>query len=116
MSTGGKETDINNSPIISLHLIEYEAIYYGFCPPKTVNNWSGFLDAQNANLFVMYVKTRFQIKFELTKSYTVPIFYLIISSGSMFDLIQLVNLISKSITSPKLLTWKLPLTTSPNEL
>jgi hypothetical protein len=33
----------------------------------------------------------------------VPIFYLIISSGSMFDLIQLLNLISKSITLPKLL-------------
>jgi hypothetical protein len=34
----------------------------------TVNNLSGFLDAQNTNLFVMYVKTRFQIKFEQTKS------------------------------------------------
>jgi predicted cation transporter len=47
----------------------------------TVNNLSEFLDAQNANLFVMYVKARFQIKFEQTKSY---IFYLIISSGTMF--------------------------------
>jgi hypothetical protein len=45
------------------------------------------------NLFVMYVKARFQIKFEQTKSYMVPIFYLIISSCSMFDLIQLLNLI-----------------------
>jgi hypothetical protein len=33
----------------------------------TVNNLSGFLDAQNANLFVMYVKERFKIKFEQTK-------------------------------------------------
>jgi hypothetical protein len=30
----------------------------------TVNELPGFLDAQNANLFVMYVKARFQIKFE----------------------------------------------------
>jgi hypothetical protein len=59
------------------------SIYY------TVNSLSAFLDAQNANLFVMYVKARFQIKFEQTKSYMVHIFYLIISSGSMFDLIQL---------------------------
>jgi hypothetical protein len=66
----------------------------------TVNNLSGFLDVQNANLFkmYMYVKARFQIK-----SYMVPIFNLIISSGSMFELIQLLNLISKSTTSPKLL-------------
>jgi hypothetical protein len=56
----------------------------------TVNNLSGFLDAQNAN------KARFLIKFE---SYMVPIFYLIISSCSMIDLIQLLNL----ITSPKFL-------------
>jgi hypothetical protein len=56
-------------------------------------------DAQNANLFVMYEKARFQIKCEQTKSYMVRIiFCLIISSGSMFDLIQLLNLISKSIT------------------
>jgi hypothetical protein len=45
----------------------------------TVNNLPGFLDVQNANLFVMYVKARFLIKFDLTKSYIVPIFYLIIS-------------------------------------
>jgi hypothetical protein len=45
----------------------------------TVNNLSIFLDVQNANLFVMYVKARFRIKFEQTKSYMVPIFYLIIS-------------------------------------
>jgi hypothetical protein len=55
----------------------------------TVNNLPGFLDIQNANLFVMYVKARFLIKFEQTKSYVVPIFYLIISSCSMIDLIQL---------------------------
>jgi hypothetical protein len=65
-----------------------------------VNNLPGFLDVQNANLFVMYVKARFLIKFEQTKYYVVPIFYLIISSCSMIDLIQLLNLISKSITSP----------------
>jgi hypothetical protein len=35
----------------------------------TVNNLSGFIDVQNANLFVMYVKARFLIKFEQTKSY-----------------------------------------------
>jgi hypothetical protein len=35
----------------------------------TVNNLTGFLDVQNANLFVMYVKARFLIKFEQTKSY-----------------------------------------------
>jgi hypothetical protein len=62
-----------------------------------VNNLPGFLDVQNANLFMMYVKARFLIKFEQTKS------YLIISSCSMIDLIQLLNLISKSITSPKFL-------------
>jgi hypothetical protein len=56
-----------------------------------VNKLPGFLDVQNANLFVMYAKARFQIKFEQTKSYMVPIFCLIISSGSMFDLIQLLN-------------------------
>jgi lipid A disaccharide synthetase len=32
-----------------------------------------------------------------------PIFYLIISSCSMIDLVQLLNLISKSITSPTFL-------------
>jgi hypothetical protein len=32
----------------------------------TVNNLPGFLDVQNANLFVMYVKARFRIKFEQT--------------------------------------------------
>jgi hypothetical protein len=32
-----------------------------------VNNLPGFLDVQNANLFVMYVKARFLIKFEQTK-------------------------------------------------
>jgi hypothetical protein len=69
----------------------------------TVNNLPGFLDIQNANLFVMYVKARFLIKFEQSKSYIVPIFYLIISSCSMIDLIQLLNLISNSITSPKCL-------------
>jgi hypothetical protein len=58
------------------------------------------MDVQNANLFVMHVKTRFQIKFEQTKLYMVPIFYLIISSGAMS---QLLNLMSKSITSAKLL-------------
>jgi hypothetical protein len=57
----------------------------------SVNNLSGFLDSQNANLFVIYVKARFQIKFEQTKSYMVLIFYLIISIGSMLDLIQLLN-------------------------
>jgi hypothetical protein len=35
----------------------------------TLNNLSGFLDAQNANLFVMYAKARFKIKCEQTKSY-----------------------------------------------
>jgi hypothetical protein len=69
----------------------------------TVNNLPGFVDVQNANLFVMYVKARFLIKFEQTKSYVAPIFYLIISSCSMIDLIQLLNLISKSITSPNFL-------------
>jgi hypothetical protein len=69
----------------------------------TVNNLPGFLDVQNANLFVMYVKARFLIKFEQTKSYMVPIFTLIISSCSMIELIQLLNLISKSITSPTFL-------------
>jgi hypothetical protein len=68
----------------------------------TVNNLPGFLDAQNANLFVMYANARLQIKFEQTKSMA-PIFDLIISSGSMFDLIQLLNLMSKSNTSSKLL-------------
>jgi hypothetical protein len=78
----------------------------------TVNNLSGFLDAQNANLFVMYAKARFQIKFEQTKSYMVPIFYLIISDGLMFDLIQLLNLISKSNnTKITCSLCKLPLTT-----
>jgi hypothetical protein len=52
----------------------------------TVNNLPGFLDAQDANLFVMYAKARFQMKLEQTKSHMVSIFYLIISSGSMFDL------------------------------
>jgi hypothetical protein len=33
----------------------------------TMNNLPGFLDLQNANLFVMYVKPRFLIKFEQTK-------------------------------------------------
>jgi hypothetical protein len=56
-----------------------------------VNNLPGFLNAQNVNLFVMYAKAIFQIKLEQTKSYMMPIFYLIISSGSMFDLIQLLN-------------------------
>jgi hypothetical protein len=68
----------------------------------TVNNLQGFLDVQNANLFVVYVKARFLNKFEQTKSYMIPIFYLIISS-SMINLIQLLNLISKSITSPTFL-------------
>jgi hypothetical protein len=63
----------------------------------TVNNLPGFLDVQNANLFVMYAMARFLIKFVQTKSYMVPIFYLIISSCAMIDLIQLLNLISKSI-------------------
>jgi hypothetical protein len=35
----------------------------------TVNNLPGFIDVQNANLFVMYVKARFLIKFEQTKSH-----------------------------------------------
>jgi hypothetical protein len=35
----------------------------------TVNNLPGFLDVQNAYLFVMYVKARFLIKFEQTKCY-----------------------------------------------
>jgi hypothetical protein len=65
---------------------------------RTVNSLPGFLDVQNANLFVMYVKARFITKFEQTKSYMMPIFYLIISRCSMIDLIQLLNLISKSIT------------------
>jgi hypothetical protein len=57
---------------------------------------TGFLDVQNANLFVMYVKARF-IKFVQTKSYMVPSFYFIISSCSMIDLIlnQLLNYIPK---------------------
>jgi hypothetical protein len=59
--------------------------------------------SKNANLLVMYVKARLLIKFEQTKLHMVPIFYLIISSCSMIDLIQLLNLISKSITSPKFL-------------
>jgi hypothetical protein len=67
----------------------------------TVNNLPVFLDVENANLFVMYVKVRFLIQFEQTKSYMAPIFYLIIYSCSMIDIIQLLNLISKSITSPK---------------
>jgi hypothetical protein len=46
----------------------------------TVNNLPGFLGAYNANLFLMYVKARFQIKFEPTKSYLVPIFYLVIGN------------------------------------
>jgi hypothetical protein len=66
----------------------------------TVNKLPGFLDPQ---ILIMFAKARFQIKFEQTKSYTVAIFYLVISSGSMFDLIQFLNLISKSIASPKLL-------------
>jgi hypothetical protein len=50
--------------------VEYEARYFNFkdfvsqkCRPKysKVNKLPGFLDAQNANLFVMYVKARFQI-------------------------------------------------------
>jgi hypothetical protein len=59
----------------------------------------------NANLFVMYAKAIFQIKFERTKLYIymVSIFYLIISSVSTYDLIQSLNLISKSITSITLL-------------
>jgi hypothetical protein len=32
-----------------------------------VNKLPGFLDAQNANLFVVYAKTRFKIKFEQSK-------------------------------------------------
>jgi hypothetical protein len=52
---------------------------------------------------VMYVKARFLIKFEQTKSYMVPIFYFIISSCSMIDLIQFLNLISKSIKSQNFL-------------
>jgi hypothetical protein len=36
----------------------------------------------------MYIKARFLIKFEQTKSYMVPIFYLIISSGAMIDLLN----------------------------
>jgi hypothetical protein len=82
----------------------------------TVNNFiPGFLDVENANLFVMYVKARFLIKFEQTKSYMVPIFYLIISSFSMIDLIQLLNLISKVhyITKISCSLCKLPSTTSP---
>jgi hypothetical protein len=55
-----------------------------------VNNLPRLLDAQYANLFVMYVNGRFQVKFEQAKSYMVPIFYLIMSSGTMF-----LNLISK---------------------
>jgi hypothetical protein len=62
----------------------------------TVNNLPGFLNVQNANLFMMYAKAIFLIKYEQTKSY-MPIFYLIISSCSMIDLIQLLNSISKSI-------------------
>jgi hypothetical protein len=56
-----------------------------------VNKLPGLLDAQNVNLFVMYAKARFQIKFERTKDiglFMVHIFYLIISSGSMFELHQ----------------------------
>jgi hypothetical protein len=64
----------------------------------TVNKLPGFPDAQNANLFMIYAKVRFQIKVIL---YLVPIFYLIISGGSMFDLTQF--LISKTITSQTLL-------------
>jgi hypothetical protein len=37
----------------------------------TVNNLTGFLDVQNANLFVMYANARFLIKFEQTKSLVV---------------------------------------------
>jgi hypothetical protein len=46
----------------------------------TVNNLPGFLDAQNANLFMRYAKAIFQINSEQTKSYMRPILYLIISS------------------------------------
>jgi hypothetical protein len=61
----------------------------------TVNNLPGFLDVQMLiYTYCMYFKARFLIKFEQTKSYMVPIFYLIISSCSMIDL---------SITSPKFL-------------
>jgi hypothetical protein len=66
----------------------------------------------------MYVKARFLIKFEQTKSYMVPIFYLIdILVQSMIDLIQLLNLKLHYITKMKMSCslCKLPLTTSPNE-
>jgi hypothetical protein len=66
-----------------------------------VNKLLWFLDVQSTNLFVMYAMARFQIKFEQTMSYMVPIFYLITSSGSMFDLIQLLKFYI-IITSPKL--------------
>jgi hypothetical protein len=46
----------------------------------TVNKLPGFPVGQYANLFMMYAMDRFQIKFELSKSYMMPIFYLIISS------------------------------------
>jgi hypothetical protein len=66
-----------------------------------VNNLPGFLDAQNANLFVMYAKARFEIKFEQKKSYNMmPIFYLITSCGSMFDLIQFLTLTMAHNFSP----------------
>jgi hypothetical protein len=41
----------------------------------TVNKLPGFLDAQNANVLRDVCKARFQIKFEQTLSYMVPIFY-----------------------------------------
>jgi hypothetical protein len=44
---------------ISLHSVEYEARYKDCHGSK----FPGFLDAQNANLFVMYAKARFQIQF-----------------------------------------------------
>jgi hypothetical protein len=40
-----------------------------------VNKLPGFLDAQNANLFVMYSKARSQIKFEHRQSRTVIYFH-----------------------------------------
>jgi hypothetical protein len=39
----------------------------------TVTNLPGFIDVKNADLFMMYVKEIFLFKFELTKSYMVPI-------------------------------------------
>jgi hypothetical protein len=58
---------------------------------NTVNRLPGFLDAQNSDLFVMSAHARFQIKFEKTESYMVPIFL----RHSSFDCANLTALLNK---------------------